>query len=335
MRRRHTGTAAFCRCAKGSISKNTEEIQGALSSDLHLATVGISYLIVLQKWTGSRSLGERFSNEILGDSKSFTRRDFQPLITEYTELLKTIQAASSDVSEVSTLRTISRRQSVQIQQASTPQAYWNEYDDGSEAENEPYTIYIDPEAEATFPGSKTFRFVFAKAKGPVDSVRKWFSPYGSPEERQPINVNRGTSYFTDTPGDTDVEDGYASSSDFPSGYAAHYASFPSVTDQKAARQQEVLLFRTTLLSFAASLVLLAIASILVATGRHRLRVEVDAGVIVGMVSSLFFATLGFGTMLYRKDNLGWLHKLAVTLTFAGVCIFNGILLVVVAGNTAF
>lgn len=225
---------------------------------------------------------------------------------------------------------------MQIQQAPTPTAYWNEYDDGSEAENEPYTIYIDPEAESTFPGSKTFKFVFSKAKGPVDSVKKWFSPYGSPEERQPINVNRGVSYFTDTPGnETDADDeAYASSSDFPSGYAAHYASFPSVQDQKAVRHQEALLFRTTVLSFAASLVLLAIASLLVATGRHRLRVEVDAGVIVGMVSSLFFATLGFGTMLYRKDNLGWLHKSAVTLFFAGICIFNGILLVVVAGNTA-
>lgn len=217
-----------------------------------------------------------------------------------------------------------------------PQTYWNEYDDGSDVENEPYTIYIDPEAESTFPGSKTFRFVFSKAKGPVESVRKWFSPYGSPEERQPLNGSQTASYFVESPGnDTDADDeAYASSSDFPSGYATHYATFPSIHDQKVTRHQEALLFRTTLLSFAASLVLLAIASILVATGRHRLRVEVDAGVIVGMVSSLFFATLGFGTMLYRKDNLGWLHKVVVVLAFAVVCVFNGILLVVVAGNTA-
>jgi hypothetical protein len=43
--------------------------------------------------------------------------------------------------------------------------------------------------------------------------------------------------------------------------------------------------------------------LLVATGKHKLRVEVDAGVIVGVVSSLFFATLGFCTMLYRSETL--------------------------------
>lgn len=178
--------------------------------------------------------------------------------------------------------------------------------------------------------------MFSKAKGPVDSVKKWFSPYGSPEERQPLYAGRNTSYFADTPGnDTDADDeAYASSSDFPSGYATHYATFPSIHDQKVTRRQEALLFKTTLLSFAASLVLLIIASILVTTGRHRLRVEVDAGVIVGMVSSLFFATLGFGTMLYRKDDIGWVHKTAVILVFTAICVCNGVLLVVVAGNSA-
>lgn len=246
-----------------------------------------------------------------------------------------IQAASSDVSEVSTPRTVSRRQSVQIQQA-LPQTYWNEYDDGSEAGDEPYTIFIDPDAETTFPGSKTFKFVFSKAKGPVESVRKWFSPHSTPEERQPLNGSLNGGYFTETPGnDTDADDeAYASSSDFPTGYAAHYATFPSIHDQKISRYQEAILFKTTLGSFAASVVLLIIASILVATGRHRLRVEVDAGVIVGVVSSLFFATLAFGTTLYRKDNIGWVHRTAVGLTFAIICVFNGILLVIVAGNTA-
>ena len=60
------------------------------------------------------------------------------------------------------------------------------------------------------------------------------------------------------------------------------------------------------------------------TGKHKLRVEVDAGVIVGVVSSLFFATLGFCTMLHRS---------LVGVTFAGVCILNGILLIIVVDKS--
>jgi hypothetical protein len=272
----------------------------------------------------------------LGDPKSFTKRDFQPLLTEYSELLATLRAATPDVSEVSTPKDSSRRPSVQIQPETVPQRYWNEYDEGSEAENEPYTIYVNPDAENSFLGSKAFAYVFSRAtKGPVSTMKWWFSPQGSPEERRPLNGNAGSSYFPEShTNDTDVDDdAYASSTDFPTGYTAHYATFPSVNEQKISRYREMLLLQATFGSFAASLVLLITAGILVATGRHHLRIEVDAGVIVGVVSSLFFAALGFGMMLYRKDSLGWLHQLLVTVVFATICISNGVLLVMVAGNT--
>jgi len=79
--------------------------------------------------------------------------------------------------------------------------------------------------------------------------------------------------------------------------------------------------------------LLSIASTLVATGKKKLRVEVDAAVLVGVLASLFFATLGIGTMLYRQERLSWLHRGLVGVAFLGVCVLNGILLVLVAGNT--
>lgn len=132
--------------------------------------------------------------------------------------------------------------------------------------------------------------------------------------------------------DTDADDdgAYASSSDFPSGYAAHYATFPSVTDQRHSRATERLLFRTMLSSFGASLLFLFIASILVATGKRKLRVEVDAGVIIGIVASLCFNMAAIGAVLGRQMKLGWLHRSIVTVAFVGICIFNGMLLVVVA-----
>ena len=210
------------------------------------------------------------------------------------------------------------------------QTYWNEFDDGSDVENEPYTIYVDPDAESQIPGARTLAQIVSKARVPMEKVRAWLSPMASPRERRPLLPSN--SYFPEqVETDADVDD--ASSSDFPSGYATHYATFPSIRDQRFTQAREQLLFRATLASFAASLVLLLVASLLVATGKQKLRIEVDAGATVGIVSSLFFATLGFGTMLYRSEKLSWLHRCFVGATFAAACILNGILLVMVVGDS--
>ena len=287
-----------------------------------------------QKWTGSRSLGERFNSEVLSSPKSFTKRDFETLLSQYNHLLANLRASTPDISEPSTPRQTSRRTSVQAQVQSAPQTYWNEYDDGSEAENEPYTIYINPDVDSKFPGFQTVEFFISKAKVPMEKIKAWFSPTSSPRERRPLigDLTNGGYFPEQTETDADDE-AYASSSDFPAGYSTHYATFPSISDQKLSRHHEQLLFQGTIASFAAAMALLLIASILVTTGKHKLRIEVDAGVIVGVVGSLFFATLGVGTMLYRQERLSWLHRTCVGVTFVAVCVFNGMLLVLVSGNT--
>ena len=291
--------------------------------------VSIQSLTPTQKWTGSQVLGDRFKNGVLGNPKSFTRRDFEPLLQQYNDLLTNLRTSTPTSPEVTT-PSLSRRQSVQTPIQQERQTYWNEFDDGSDIENEPYTIFVDPDAESQFFGAKTIAHIFSKARGPMEKVRGWLTPMASPRERRPLLQDRG--YFTEQ-AETDVDDIDASSSDFPSGYATHYATFPSIHDQRFARARERMLFRATIASFAASLALLLVASLLVATGKHKLHIEVDAGATVGIVSSLFFATLGFGTMLYRSEKLSWLHRGFVGATFAGMCIFNGILLVIVAGDT--
>jgi len=278
-------------------------------------------------------LGTRFKNEVLSNPKSFTRRDFDSLLSQYNDVLRSLRAYTPEPSQPSTPRT---RASRPIANPPTPppqRPYWNEYDDGSEAENEPYTIFVDPDAESTFPGARTVAYVISRAKLPMEKVKAWLSPEASPEERQHLIAD--ANYFAESPNatETDVEDeAYASSSDFPVGYATHYASFPSISDQRLYQYRERLLFRSTIGSFIAASLLLVIAAILVATGKHRLRIEVDAGVIVGVVASLFFATLGFGTMLYRKERVGWVHRTCVGLAFVIVCVVNGMLLVLVAGT---
>jgi hypothetical protein len=284
-----------------------------------------------QKWTGSRTLGERFEQEVLNNPKSFTRLDFEPLLREYNNILAHLRASTPDASEPTSPIPRSRSPRPRAQrpvQQLERQSYWNEYDDGSEAENEPYTIYVNPGTESTFSGPSRLASLFSRAAAPVEQVRAWLNPSSSGGERRPL-LGTSSSFTEQT--ETDVDD--ASSSDFPSGYAAHYATFPSINDQKFSRSRERLLFHSTIASFVAALVLVLVASLLVATGRHKLRVEVDAGAIIGVVSSLFFATLGFGTMLYRTERLSWLHRICVICTFVGLCVLNGILLVIVVGST--
>jgi hypothetical protein len=207
--------------------------------------------------------------------------------------------------------------------------------------NEPYIIYVDPGAESAFPGVKSVIYVFTRlssgVKVPIEKIKGWLSPHSTTEERRPLTSDAQNGYFTRHSNsfhgtETDVEED-ASSSDFPIGYEAHYATFPSISDQKLVRHRENLLFYGTVASFVAAFLLLIVATILVFTGRHHLRVEVDAGVIVGVVASIFFATLGFAVMIYRWERLRLLHILCVTASFLADCVLSGLLLILVMGNT--
>jgi hypothetical protein len=213
------------------------------------------------------------------------------------------------------------------------QSNWNEYDNGSEAEREPYTIYVDPDAESTYPGARIVAYLISMAKGLVEKVSGCLISTAPPDERQ-RRLFKG-SYPVEQAGttETDIEDNYATPSDPARGSATLYATFPSTIDQKMRSEyNERLLFKGSICSFVAALVLLLSAGILLFTGRHRLRTEVDVGVIVAVVASLFFATLGFGCMLHHKGRLGWLHRICVGIAFVAVCVLNGMLLVLVAGN---
>ncbi len=45
-----------------------------------------------KRWTGSSKLGERFQNELLDRPGSFSKRDFGPLLTQWTEVLAAVRA---------------------------------------------------------------------------------------------------------------------------------------------------------------------------------------------------------------------------------------------------
>lgn len=297
-------------------------------------------ILAPQKWTGSKTLGERFRSEVLGDLDSFTRFDFNDLLSQYKDLSDNLRSSTPQLSESPSLSSSirdSRRSSKQIPiQPERPQAYWNEYDNGSEAgENEPYTIYVDPD-QGSFPGSKTMEYIFSKVKQPVSSVRSWFSHSASPNERRPLLPSRDSYFerFTEnSPPETDAEDAaYASSNEFPSGYAAHYATLPSVNEQKFSRHREMLLFRAMIGAYAGSLMLIVITGILFATGRRKLMAEVDAGAVAGCIASLCFALAGIMASLYRKETMGLMHTICVWVAFVGLFLLNLMLLYLVMTN---
>lgn len=177
---------------------------------------------------------------------------------------------------------------------------------------------------------------------PFEKAKQWFRIRDNPERRPLLDNDSGVARanggprngYASTSANTDSEEeGYASSSEFPSqGYVGLYA-FPSIAEQKVVRYRERALFLGTIGCFVASFILLAIAGILISTGRHKLRVEVDAGVTVGVVVSLFGACMALGMTLYRQNPLSVMHRLLVWTAFITSCILNGMLLVLVVGNS--
>ncbi|KAI8959850.1 hypothetical protein F5Y11DRAFT_350058 [Daldinia sp. FL1419] len=320
-----------------------------------------------RKWTGSTTLSSRFKENVLTSPKSFTKRDLHPLQVHHRSLLATLEAATPDLNALQIerqkvkMQTEQRTESRRSSQTQHPKpasintpggssvTYWNEYDHGSEAGDHDgdggYTIYIDPNASVEFPGFVYIKTMFTV---PVDKVRQWLktrAPQQYPSETQSLlsNVNSPTDYFStrhSTAQATDneaTEDEYASSLNSSIGRkkGARFAALPVTeedNDYQVTLYRDKVLTRTVILGFVAAFILLLISGVLVATGRHKLRLEVDAGVTVGSVASLFCACMGLGAMLYRQYPVGILYSLAVWAAFMAVCALNGMLLVLVVGS---
>jgi len=345
-----------------------------------------------RKWTGSSTLGSRFRDTVLSHPKSFTKRDFTALQSQYDGVLETLRAAtpsgltsgsSSPPSERAVPppaeRQVSPNGTLVGHDSQMSAGYWNEYDHGSEAgdgDQDGYHIYINPDEEPSFPGMKDIKAFFTS---PLRKVNIWVTGRhqhqdGTNEdhERGPLLPSHGTqygttcdrSYFSLPPGgpwsgstDTDVEDdddnrpgtgqngsrrgsyGYASSTDerqqFPTGYKTHYPSellLPSIEEQRVmATYRDHVLLWGTLVGYMVSFALMAIATVLVVTGRHRMRLEVDAGVTLGIMASLGAACASL-CMACSRNAVSWATKISVGVAFVVACVGNGVLLVWVVGN---
>ncbi|PQE27612.1 SPX domain-containing protein [Rutstroemia sp. NJR-2017a BBW] len=285
------------------------------------------------KWTGSRALTERFNSEILGDPKSFTRLDLSDLHSQYNDLITLLRASTPAHSIPTSPPGNSRRSSVQHQQvAQLPQRYWNEYDDGSEHEEEPYYIYYDPNAESTFPGAKVMKKAYEATKAQMEKVKEWMTPPTSPERASLLGSSHSRSSPNGTFTDNENEP-YASSTELPGGgYVAHYATFPSVADQRNLIMHERICLILTISCYLLSAVFLTLSATFLATGRRKLRLEVDLGALLAAMLGMFLAVVGLGGMLQRKDKLGWIHQGIVIMTFTLLSGAGIVLLVMITGN---
>jgi hypothetical protein len=168
-------------------------------------------------------------------------------------------------------------------------------------------------------------------KAQVEKVKEWMTPPMSPERASLL----GSSHSRSSPNGTFTEnenEAYASSTDLPGGYITHYATFPSVSDQRVSLMHERICFILTIACYLLSAVFLTLSATFLATGRRKLRLEVDLGALLAAILGMFLAVVGLVCTLQRKDKLGLIYKGIVFMTFVLLCGAGSTLLVVITGN---
>lgn len=306
-----------------------------------------------EKWTGSTTLGARFSEEVLINPKSIIHRDFKPLQLRHDEILQSLRDSLPQLSEMSSPSSdqdgpSSNATTTEFEplpppslhftplqyQSSLHVKYWNEYDDGSEAggPEDDYAILIEPDGKLLLPG---LGYVLAVLHLPFEKFKYWFHVNRS-FERQPL-LGEADSCPVTTRGNfsssADLnEEGCNSLSDNTAyGFVTDNA-LVSIGEQEVLRYRENILWWVTVGCYAASFALLAISGALMSTGRHKLRMDIDAAITVGAACSLLIACSALGATLCRRDHLTMSYRVMVGSTFVASCLSNGMLLVLVVGN---
>ena len=204
--------------------------------------------------------------------------------------------------------------------------YWNEYDHGSD-DDEGYALYVTPDEEG-FPGWAYISAPFVKAKAWLERG----NASGGEEtrgEEAPLLWGASANYAS-IPGpgsSTDGED-LSSDDDLPrEGYRTHFA-LPSLEEQQLRQYREHVLFWATASCLVVAGLLTLVAGVLLAAGRRKRRVEVEAGVMVGVVAGAFAAVAAMAMALARGGG-GWVWKGIVGFVAVGVLVLDGMLLVLV------
>ena len=212
------------------------------------------------------------------------------------------------------------------------QRYWNEFDDGSEREqDEPYTIFVDPRSSNNFPGahivSNLSKSLIASLHVLWDNIQTILTQQAgqsatSPDERASLmdsNRPSGSPTIEDS-SDSDDETAVASK-------RQSYSTMVSHHHHHIHTGRETMLFRSSIGSFAASLVFVTIAAILVGTGRRKAAAEVNIGLVICMAASAVSAIIGVGCTVSRRHSLHWAPKFAAIITLLLIVLANAAVLI--------
>jgi hypothetical protein len=197
--------------------------------------------------------------------------------------------------------------------------YWSEYDHPEEGDDDAnaYTIYIDPNEKSSID-------VF------FDRLGQLFSRIGKTD-------SSGLNAEPDTPRDSESSDedevttlkprqkSYGTLATSRRTASGRHGEASINLESQLLQQQHTTLAHVRAICFVASLTILAVACLLAATGRNKLRYEVDFGVIFASACSLFFGIAGFAT-LFRESQAAtvtWLLSILV-LVIDAIC--SGVLL---------
>jgi len=219
-------------------------------------------------------------------------------ITDSTTAAETARSDSTTQPEeleappVRSFRKKRRRGYPEQQPAQESQRYWSEYDhpeDGSDA-GDAYVLYIDPNEKSSLErlfdklGSLLGRHRRKDDEAALLTDHASLNDDGTSSDEEETGTVRHRSYGTLSAGEHVVagpcsvhQDGAAHISHRP----RHTSTMPNMTP----------------ICFAASLIILTMAYILAITGRHKKAYQVDFGVLFAVASSLFFAVVGFASLL--------------------------------------
>ncbi|KAF2431788.1 hypothetical protein EJ08DRAFT_695941 [Tothia fuscella] len=204
--------------------------------------------------------------------------------------------------------------------------YWSEYDhpeDGSDDENG-YYLYIDSTASDKFLGQETAEYLYARLK----KIFRKHDHSLTVDEENPLLASPFGDEISSSP--TDTEDERPKKRNLPK-VRTYGTTLPNAPNQRVFSTYSTLLDLASVnvtspppssyrlhiasLSLAASAIICVIIGTLAATGRNRLRGEVDAGILFGVVSSLFFALVGMVSVVTARESMTAIKWVIVSAVF--------------------
>jgi SPX domain protein involved in polyphosphate accumulation len=224
-----------------------------------------------------------------------------------------------------------KRKSYGAIQAEAPQRYWNEFDDEPEFNGEEaYTIYVTPDEPFKFPGadtiSKAFGATYQSLREGKKRILSWLplakSHQNTTDERTGL---LGSQSPTETDREADVESSSDDNIAVPKKARriasrisrrqtsrTHYGDYSSLGyPRRSSRDQ--LLYLTSIGLHVLAWMFLIMATILKGTGRRKAAIEVDAGVISGIVISVACGMFAIGCALARREPVSMSEWTVVSL----------------------